>query len=94
MRRAVIAIQQRYVGASGCMSPAERRRLNRIQDELEARSWDPQNGWKDDRDPELARLAVRAEGLIAPYAPGGRRYDERCYERAWERFERRVARQE
>jgi hypothetical protein len=86
--------QRMVIGARACMPPATRRRLRRIERQAEAydeRPPDPEALLKDER---FARLAKEAAGLLKLYAPGGPHYDAQCFDAAWQRFKRRVARQE
>jgi hypothetical protein len=93
-------VQRRNWGAYGCMPPDVRRRFDRVRDRYEARfahvvkRLPPGADRKAEEDAlaadrEFGRLAKRISGIIAPYYPGGRKYDMECYERAVERFEGR-----
>jgi hypothetical protein len=97
-----------FIGARGCMTAAERRRLDRIQARSEARyayllrrvppEADDEAKARAARrifaDKQLTGLLGEATKMIAPYQPGERRYEKACYEGAWEQFRRRAEREE
>ena len=96
--------QRVWIGAQACMPAGERRRVRRIQDQSEVRYAQLVDGLPNAADEEVlstvqadplyGRLVGQMEKILDPYQPGGVRYDQGCYDDAWERFKRRVARRE